>query len=344
VTATPTDENGDPSSECAPASDKVTVEANKTVELLLVSQCEGDPNGGLDVITALNDPPAIDDLELQPSKFITACEEVVLKAVASDPNGDVLSYEWEITAGPGGSISGTGPSVTFSPNGPGEYAVTLTVTDVYEASTSLSFPIHVSADDCSPKGAGTCSADNATCSSDADCVQGPILGFCVTRDDFPDQVCAYSTRRDTGFMNSCDGNIYGQCDVGEDCPTGMFCGGFAENWCVDGLGTCSPAFAQGCNSDADCVVERKNICQICGDGILQQSETDCPPGSYGPFCQGEHCDDGNTLSGDGCSASCQLEGRCTQFGRRDDRAPCATASDCEAYFQCTFEPCTCELP
>ena len=104
-------------------------------------------------------------------------------------------------------------------------------------------------------------------------------------------------------------------------------------------GTCSNVAAPNtCNaSTPDCdfaglagaAVGTANIIPAasCGDSILDPGETCDPPGSVQPggaicrtdctFCgdgvlqaaDGEACDDGNNVSGDGCSATCQVE-RC----------------------------------
>ena len=177
--------------------------------------------------------------------------------------------------------------------------------------------------------------------SDQDCIQQPIEGFCITRDDFPDRLCIYTTSHDTGATNSCDDHVYGQCSEAEDCPTGMFCGLFAQNWCADGFDNCGPTIAHPCESDSDCTLDRPNVCQICGNGILEQSETDCVEGYR---CQGEECDDGNELSGDGCSNSCKFDGHCVdQTGYEVHGGFCANAADCSTLLECTDAPCTCQL-
>jgi mono/diheme cytochrome c family protein len=139
---------GAPSQGCARAQGTAQVVASQTAEVLLVSQCTGKPNGGLDVVATLNDPPLITGLAITPSKFITVCESAEIAATASDPDGDALSYAWMVASGPAGSsLRAAGASATFS--GPaGDYLVALTVTDVYGASAMLSFPVHISAATC----------------------------------------------------------------------------------------------------------------------------------------------------------------------------------------------------
>lgn len=94
-----------------------------------------------------------------------------------------------------------------------------------------------------------------------------------------------------------------ECDDGTQCsndPT-IDCTGVGDSVCVDaGAGSCVKFTADGC--DPACTTE------FCGDGILQDERY-----WYGASSQtfpgglGEECDDGNTTSGDGCSATCTIE-------------------------------------
>jgi hypothetical protein len=147
VCATPLTGSG-PSAECGRAQNTATVVAGQTAEVLLVSQCQGKPNGGLDVVVALNDPPQITGLDLTPSKFITTCEQATLAVTATDPDGDAISYVWAVLSGPeGSSLHPGGTTATFS--GPaGDYLLAITASDVHGASTMLTFPVHVSAATC----------------------------------------------------------------------------------------------------------------------------------------------------------------------------------------------------
>ncbi|WP_437600272.1 PKD domain-containing protein [Sorangium sp. So ce590] len=151
VCATPMSDAA-PSSECAPTEGTAYVAAEATTEVLLVSQCGGGANGGLDTVVALNDPPRINDLDIAPSKFISRCETATITVGAEDPDGDPISFAWSITASPSGSspaLQATGAASSFSTDMPGDYQVQVTVSDVYAASSSLTFPVHVSAEDCS---------------------------------------------------------------------------------------------------------------------------------------------------------------------------------------------------
>lgn len=155
VCATPMSDNG-PSLECAPTEGTALVIPEATTEIVLVSQCAADANGGVDVGVALNDPPQINDIDVAPSKFITECETATITMTAEDPDGDAISYTWELIAG-AGTLSGADNTATFTPTGAGDATVKVTVTDALGGSAALTFPIHVSAEDCGTGPSPTCS-------------------------------------------------------------------------------------------------------------------------------------------------------------------------------------------
>ena len=152
IVATPMQDETTPSEVCEPVEEDVTIEPESTTEVVLISQCEGAASGALDVVAGLNTPPTIVDLDINPSKFIWQCEWVTITADAVDPNGDEVFYSWEVTLFPGGAagdytIIPDGESVEFQADTPGYYEITLTVSDFSGASSSLTFPIHVSGND-----------------------------------------------------------------------------------------------------------------------------------------------------------------------------------------------------
>ncbi len=61
--------------------------------------------------------------------------------------------------------------------------------------------------------------------------------------------------------------------------------------CDDGVNTGQYSTS---TANKQCATDCRSVAPYCGDGILQQ-------------LYGETCDDGNNLSGDGCSATCQIE-------------------------------------
>src|SRR5207237_191704 len=75
--------------------------------------------------------------------------------------------------------------------------------------------------------------------------------------------------------------------------------------CDPGTGECSPqpakADGSGCNDGNTCTAT-----DACQGGVCVGVGSTCGNGTLDGGC-GEQCDDGNTTSGDGCSATCQDE-------------------------------------
>src|SRR3989339_75719 len=96
---------------------------------------------------------------------------------------------------------------------------------------------------------------------------------------------------------------YGTCNFGkpgQDSIDGS-CMGQCQNWgCVACAPSCSPSCAcavntctgQSCDDGCGGTCAGTKCCSTCGDSLIQCSET---------------CDDGNVLSGDGCSNVCEIE-------------------------------------
>ena len=142
VVAQPITEDGEPSEDCFAATDSnVEVVDGETTEILLLSQCMGDPSiGGLDLVAVLNHPPTLTAVTYDPSKFICESETTIcVSAVDADsdpivivPSGD----DWTLVDE---SVSDDGASCfTFSFPEPGDYNVTFTAYDMgYNADGSL---------------------------------------------------------------------------------------------------------------------------------------------------------------------------------------------------------------
>ncbi|MCA9539678.1 MAG: hypothetical protein KC620_12365 [Myxococcales bacterium] len=95
VIGTPIDSDGRASADCASAIEVgVEVVDGQTTEILMISQCQGPPVGGLDAILALNHPPVLVDLTYEPDKFAFECEFVTLCATFADPDRDPLRLVW----------------------------------------------------------------------------------------------------------------------------------------------------------------------------------------------------------------------------------------------------------
>ncbi|MFB6372367.1 MAG: hypothetical protein ABEN55_04510 [Bradymonadaceae bacterium] len=104
VTTQPLTDRGNPSEDCNPATrQRVSVEDGQTTEVLLVNQCRGADNGGIDVIGVTNHPPQLQNVEFQ--KKIDSCpprgqqtdEARRVCATATDPDGDPLEFVWKAT-------------------------------------------------------------------------------------------------------------------------------------------------------------------------------------------------------------------------------------------------------
>ena len=73
-----------------------------------------------------NKSPVIESLTAEPP-VVTQGKSATVKCVASDPDGDKLSYQWVATKG---NISGQGSTVTWiAPDTCGSYVITVTVMD-----------------------------------------------------------------------------------------------------------------------------------------------------------------------------------------------------------------------
>ncbi len=95
----------------------------------------------LNVVAHINHPPIIESLTAEPV-FISPNETTVISCLASDEDGDELSYEWD--APDGGTLSGAGSSVTWlAPAEAGEYSVSCIVSDPDLASDTAAFNVIV---------------------------------------------------------------------------------------------------------------------------------------------------------------------------------------------------------
>ncbi len=103
-----------------------------------------------------------------------------------------------------------------------------------------------------------------------------------------------------------------QCDVAETC-TGSTAACPGNTLQSDGT---------SCDDGAACTVP-----DVCTAGVCHGNANICGDGTTQGGC-GEQCDDGNTTSGDGCSAACQLENTpgCGAAPAVDCRAPIASAA------------------
>jgi DNA-binding beta-propeller fold protein YncE len=137
------------SEDCLPAGEIVEVLENETTEVVLVSLCDMEDNGALDIIVITNHDPVITGLVFDPSKFILTCEYLEVTVEANDPDGDPLTYDWEVTSEPAAAIydfSFENETMSLFSRTAGDYEVTVTVCDTVEDAimcAHLTFPIHV---------------------------------------------------------------------------------------------------------------------------------------------------------------------------------------------------------
>ncbi|MBX2799501.1 MAG: hypothetical protein KTR31_17630 [Myxococcales bacterium] len=86
----------DHSYDCsAVKAEGVVVEASQTTDVVLVSQCVGDPIGALDTLVLLNHPPGF-DLFID-EKFNYECEPVNVCAIIEDVDDDPIRVEWDVS-------------------------------------------------------------------------------------------------------------------------------------------------------------------------------------------------------------------------------------------------------
>jgi len=89
---------------------------------------------------SVNHPPSITSLKAE-RDIVTSSGSCQIECIASDPDGDRLTYAWSAS---GGNISGTGPTITWTaPETVDTYTITVKVIDEMgnESTSSLSIDI-----------------------------------------------------------------------------------------------------------------------------------------------------------------------------------------------------------
>jgi len=130
-----------------------------TVTVVVMDGLGGESSSSLSINVGVNHPPLVEDLIITPedrSAFnydgmkIREGKSCDIECIASDADGDDLSYQWSADVPPGsywsavGNISGEGSSVTWTaPAGPSEVAVTVTVSDGRGGRDTKSIVFHV---------------------------------------------------------------------------------------------------------------------------------------------------------------------------------------------------------
>jgi cysteine-rich repeat protein len=129
-----------------------------------------------------------------------------------------------------------------------------------------------------PGPSGESGAGVKACSLASDCDDGNVC---------TDEICAAGQCR---YANNS-----APCNDGLNCSVNSFCAN----------GACIPGDAPACNDDNDCTLDKCGSLDRClHDWVAQCGGTGC---GNGVVETGEQCDDGNTVSDDGCSAVCQAE-------------------------------------
>ena len=136
-----------PAPDCTPVKETVTVVEGETTEIVMIIECKAKPTGALDLVTVITDNPSIVNVTYGTSKFILKCEPVTVTVEGEGGNGP-LTYTFAVTSAPPAAdytMSSSGPVLTFWAETPGEYTITVTVSDGTN-STTMTFPIHVGDD------------------------------------------------------------------------------------------------------------------------------------------------------------------------------------------------------
>jgi hypothetical protein len=146
VSATPLTAAGTPSTLCGVASSTAAVTAGHTNEIMLGILCMGAPAGGLDVVVTISEQPTITGITIDPQKFVDTCVPVALEVAATAQGGGTLSYQWTVDTAPAGAmytLTGSGPRVHFTSQTPGDFSLTVKVTNATGLEADLSLPVHV---------------------------------------------------------------------------------------------------------------------------------------------------------------------------------------------------------
>jgi hypothetical protein len=106
-------------------------EGDRTVRVTAVDGDGVAESASTDVSVSVNSPPEA-SFEVSPSSPAVG-EDVTFSASASDPDGNVVAYEWAVD----GTQVGTGPQTTWQPPSADTYTVVLAVTDGEGATTSV---------------------------------------------------------------------------------------------------------------------------------------------------------------------------------------------------------------
>lgn len=127
---------------------------SQTNTVMLVSNCGGADNGGLNPTVVENHKPLITELLFDRGQSIGTCETLHVTAAANDPDNNTITYEWLVQTKPGSDTDFDASSLdnvyTFRSFVPGDYAIELRVCDFFQFCAFMDFTIHVTGDNCAP--------------------------------------------------------------------------------------------------------------------------------------------------------------------------------------------------
>ncbi len=134
---------------------EVVVPEGATIEEVVIIDCRGDDDGGIDIPVIINECPVITDVVID-NKFPCEGDTIPISIEVEDPDGDLVTCTWEVTQWPSGvdpasfnltpqmTTDLTGHEVTFTGNELGPYQVVVTCSDdVGDCATTFTFPLHV---------------------------------------------------------------------------------------------------------------------------------------------------------------------------------------------------------
>jgi hypothetical protein len=102
---------------------------------------------------SINQPPKISSLKADPM-FVYPTGRAELQCIASDPDGDTMTFRWSCTDG---AFAGSGPVVTWTaPNAYGNFHIMAIVEDSKGSSTKGTLTIGVVVNENQQQGCSTC--------------------------------------------------------------------------------------------------------------------------------------------------------------------------------------------
>lgn len=146
-------ESDDPMNCCHAEYPEIYNNSGLTDEFSIQLSCDLLTGGAIDLFGWLDIGPVINDVDIEPSKFTTACVPITIIVDAYSPDNDTVNYAWEVISTPeSGAIyqltpSNLGDTAIFVSQTIGDYQIQLTVFELAGLKQEFSFPIHVTNSD-----------------------------------------------------------------------------------------------------------------------------------------------------------------------------------------------------